>query len=213
MLFHHVVVLQISPINGVITPLICVPLSNNLYYCTEKYNDAPCKYHKQHIVFFCAVIFLYCNWYSAHQPIMGYFLCKVTMLRLPFRISLATVNDIKSDNDMFRITHLGFSKYGTKIEYHVRLRIVENDYKGSLFLHYINIYVITHIINGYMWGLESVLSNSYKNANGLKDLSHRFLYRFRYRYFAHWLSISYNLTHIPLVPHICVNELGNHWFR
>ena len=33
----------------------------------------------------------------------------------------------------------------------------------------------------------------------------------------HWSDMatlgSKELTHLPLVPHICVNEMGQHWFK
>ena len=33
----------------------------------------------------------------------------------------------------------------------------------------------------------------------------------KYQSFGLYLNVF--ITHLPLVPHICVNELGQHWFR
>ena len=41
------------------------------------------------------------------------------------------------------------------------------------------------------------------------------LYNFTFMNWDKWMfhSIYYSLTHCPLVPHICVSEWGQHWFR
>ena len=53
----------------------------------------------------------------------------------------------------------------------------------------------------------------------LYDIIYVQCFHFAYTCYIHKLLISYSagvftsLTHLPLVPHKCVNELGQHWFR